>query len=169
MRNINNEIGGNLQRIRIARGLTLDNVCQELEEFDCKMSPPMLSKIENGKQRIYADQLIYLCKVYGTSLSGVSASDKNDIDDAIANAIKTEPIDIKRTVLWCITEWHGNTTALWKFLGLYVSMPPRIRHMIAGMGISTYNYAKQTNQVNKSAPSVDIVYLTKEYRRLLNE
>lgn len=167
MSKLNREIGTNLHKIRLARGLTLDYVSQKMYENDCNMSTSMLSKIENNRQRIYADQLIILCKIYECSLSNVSCQE-NDIDIAIANSIQTEPMEVKKIVHFCLTKWSGNTTALWKFLGLYISMPPRIRQMIAGMGISTYNYAKQTKQIDSSAPPVDITYITKEYKKLLD-
>lgn len=167
MNDVSKTIGVNINRIRTARHLTLKQLSVKLGELGCDITPQQLSAIENGKTRPYADQVVYLASAlecsFGNILSRPEIMDKNN---AVYYTITSAPEDVKETLFYILSNWTGNSTALWKFVGLYAALPQKLRSMISGMGIAVYNFAKYSNQLNSEAPPVDIAYIIKEYNKL---
>lgn len=165
---LNKEIGIRMNKTRTSRNITLQELSDRLTDMGHPMSVQTLSKIENNQRRAYADQLYYICLAMDCSLGNIMPmpTAKSDLDHTMMAIIKSIPSDIKTSIIHILTRWTGNTTALFRFVGLYCALPTNLRKMIAEMGISVYNYAKMSNQIDSSAPPVNIVYITKETKKL---
>lgn len=164
---VSKTIGVNINRIRTARHLTLKQLSVKLNKLGYDITPQQLSAIENGKTRPYADQIVYLASALECSFGNIlTRPEVMDINSAVYNTITSAPEDVKEILFYILSDWTGNSTALWKFVGLYATLPPKIRSMISGMGIAVYNFAKYSKQLDSSAPPVDIAYIIKEYDKL---
>ncbi|MDO4197807.1 MAG: helix-turn-helix transcriptional regulator [Erysipelotrichaceae bacterium] len=167
MDRMNMQMARNLRKVRSARGITLSELSDRLLKLDFSMSPQTLSQIENGKRRLYADQVFYICNALECSPANIYPQVSKKISEHVEAAVSSTNEDNMKILSYALTGWHGNTNALWKFMGLYISLPIKLRAAVAGMGVSAYEYAKLTRQIDKKAPEVDIEYIAKEYRRLL--
>ena len=167
-KNINKEIGHNINRIRASNNMTLQEVSNALTDLGFPMSVQTLSQLENNKRKLSGEQLYYICQALGCTPMHIIPNPNFNKNKIISDAVMSLSNDGKNIIEYCVTSWHGNSKALLKFVGLYISLPPQLRNLISGMGVSTYNYAQKTGQINSSAPAVDIVYITEQYKKLLD-
>lgn len=164
------KIGARLKKERKARGITIKELAEEIEaESGEEISESTISMWENGKRRIYSDQLYYVCKALRISpmtLFG-DGSLASEIDKRLQDEVLMLPKDEKEIFYYLFYKWDGNPRALVKFLGLYMSLPKKLRLDIAGMGVTMYHIGKDANQLDKSAPPVDIKYIDEAWDKLL--
>ena len=60
-------IGGNIQKLRVSRGMTQTDLAAALDEYGREMSISTLSQIENGKRNIFVSDLIRIKMVLDVS------------------------------------------------------------------------------------------------------
>lgn len=60
-------MGANLKRLRLARKLSQEKICAELQRRGCDIGRTTYEKYESGELNIRASVLIELRKVYGCS------------------------------------------------------------------------------------------------------
>ena len=60
-------IGSNIQKLRVSRGMTQADLVAALDEYGKEMSMSTLSQIENGKRNIFVSDLIRIKMVLDVS------------------------------------------------------------------------------------------------------
>ena len=61
-------IGGNLRKLREARGLTQEDVCARMAQLGRPMLQSAYSQIETGRRNLFVSDLIALCPSTGTRM-----------------------------------------------------------------------------------------------------
>ena len=64
---IERKVGGNIRRIREAKGLTQDTVAAKLQLRGCDITRSAVAKIEVGQRHLYPDEIILLRQILNTS------------------------------------------------------------------------------------------------------
>ncbi|MFI3249864.1 MAG: helix-turn-helix transcriptional regulator [Eubacteriales bacterium] len=60
-------VGGRLRDLRVAKGLTQEQVSAQMQVRGCDVTRSALAKIEVGQRHIYLDELKVLREILGTS------------------------------------------------------------------------------------------------------
>ncbi len=75
------QVGYNIKILRIAKGLTQDDLSAKLQNNNCDITQKTLEKIENGRRHIYIDELYWLHIVlkadYADFFKGIISDQKN--------------------------------------------------------------------------------------------
>ena len=93
-----------MRGLRVARGWSLDNLAPR-----CGLSPSTLSRIETGQRRIALDQLVPICRAFGTTLDELVEAD-GDADVVI----RPQPGYSPGQTTWVLSDGdgiHGKTVA----------------------------------------------------------
>ena len=61
------QIGANIRRLRMERGLTQDQVSAKLQVRGCDVTRSALAKIEVGQRHVYVDELKALREIFDVS------------------------------------------------------------------------------------------------------
>ena len=61
------QVGENLRRLRMERGLTQEQVSAKLQVRDCDVTRSALAKIEVGQRHVYVDELKALREIFDVS------------------------------------------------------------------------------------------------------
>lgn len=61
------QIGANIRRLRMERGLTQDQVAAKLQVRGCDVTRSALAKIEVGQRHVYVDELKALREIFDVS------------------------------------------------------------------------------------------------------
>lgn len=164
-------IGENLRRERTARGITIKQLSEMIEaNGGGYVSESQISLWENGKRRIYADQLKYICKSLRMSPIPLLGCDTENNDlkiKRLQDEVVLLPEDELEIFYHLFYKWNGNPRAMVKFIGLYMSLPRELRLDIAGMGITMYKIGAKSDQLDHSAPKVDFDYIDTAWEKLL--
>lgn len=168
MNDFDKSIGAAIRNHRQNRGLTQKELVAKYE-LVCgqPLTVAQLSMWENGKVSMYAEQAYNMCKALNCSpMSLVDDKASGPKVERIQKEVTALPEEIVNIFYYAVTKWYGNTKALWKFVGLYLALPQKLRQTIAEIGCIMYKAGKETGQISKSAPPVDIAYIEQETRRL---
>lgn len=68
---IKRKIGKNIRSLRIKAGLTQDEVAAKLQLDGCDITRSAIAKIEVGQRHLYADEIIKLRNILGTSFEEI--------------------------------------------------------------------------------------------------
>lgn len=72
------QVGENLRRLRMERGLTQEQVSAKLQVRDCDVTRSALAKIEVGQRHVYVDEIKALREIFGVSYDQLLEIEKGE-------------------------------------------------------------------------------------------
>lgn len=158
-----NTIGNNLRTMRELRKMSIKQLAHEASALsDTTISATMISYWENGKRRIYADQLEILCRALDCSPTNILPSFSGKSDSKALERYSSLPDDEREIIKHCASTWKGNSRALVYFMGLYMTLDLFFRKDLAEYGIWKYEEAVRKGHLDPSAPPIPIDYIREQ-------
>ena len=72
------QIGANIRRLRMKRGLTQDQAAAKLQVLGCDVTRSALAKIEVGQRHLYVDEIKALREIFGVSYDQLFETEKGE-------------------------------------------------------------------------------------------
>lgn len=165
--NINQVVGERIKIFRKQAKMTQKEVADKYAILSGEyVSANMISMWEHGKRKIYAYQYYYLCNVLGRPSIPISMEGYKHIElEYDIKQLSSEELNILKYVF---NHWDGNTHALIQFIGLYASLPKKLRQDIAGMGCHMYKIGLREHKLVENAPDIDFDYIEEQTSNLWN-
>ena len=64
-------IGGNIRKIREAKGMTQDLLAAKLQLRGCNITRSAVAKIEVGQRHLYPDEILLIREILGTTFDAI--------------------------------------------------------------------------------------------------